>query len=93
MNDSKISVRYARALFQSALEKHIIDRVYKDITFISELCRIQEVRDLLVSPIIPPAKKTEIMHDMLKKEIDKTTLSFVDLVISNSRENFLDFGV
>ena len=89
MNDSKISVRYSRALFQSALEKKIIDRVYKDMGYISEICRLHEVRDLLVNPVITPAKKREVIHSLLEKEVDKTTLSFVDLVITNSRESFL----
>jgi F-type H+-transporting ATPase subunit delta len=89
MNDSKISVRYARALFQSALEKKLIDRVYNDMGYIAELCRIHEVRELLISPVIPPAKKREIMHELVEKEIDKITLSFVDLVITNTRESYL----
>ena len=39
MNDSKISVRYARALFQSALEKKILDKVNQDMIFLSEICK------------------------------------------------------
>ena len=43
MNDSKISVRYAKALFQSALEKNILDKVNQDMFFISEI-------NVLISP-------------------------------------------
>jgi len=31
MNDSRISVRYSRALFQSALEKKILERINQDM--------------------------------------------------------------
>ena len=57
MNDSKISVRYARALFQSALEKNILDKVNQDMVFISEICKAPETKEFLRSPIISSFKK------------------------------------
>jgi F-type H+-transporting ATPase subunit delta len=89
MNDSKISVRYSRALFESALEKKILDKVYDDMTFISEICEMPEMKEFLNSPIIVPSKKTDILHRITEKYIQKITLSFIDLVIRNERETFL----
>jgi len=89
MNDSKISVRYSRALFQSALGKKMTERVYKDMIYISEMCKIPEVKDLLINPVILPTKKKEILYALLGKEIDKITLSFIDLVIRHSRESYI----
>ncbi|MBI5010130.1 MAG: F0F1 ATP synthase subunit delta, partial [Bacteroidia bacterium] len=54
MNDSKISVRYSKALFETAVEKNILDRVNQDMLFISEICKLPEMKDLLSSPIIFP---------------------------------------
>lgn len=89
MNDSKISVRYARALFESALEKKLIEKVYDDMKFISEVCIIPELKEVLLSPIIVPSKKTDILHKVFGKNIEKITLSLVDLVVKNGRERFL----
>jgi F-type H+-transporting ATPase subunit delta len=89
MNDSKISVRYSRALFQSALEKKIIDKVNEDMIFISEICKLPETKEFLQSPIIPPSKKSAIFHKMLEGNVEKITLSLVDLVVKNGRENYL----
>jgi F-type H+-transporting ATPase subunit delta len=89
MNDSKISVRYSRALFQSALDKKILDKVNKDMLFVSEVCRIPEVKEFLHSPIIVPSKKTEIFHKLLGDNVEKITLSLIDLVVKNGRESFL----
>jgi F-type H+-transporting ATPase subunit delta len=44
MNDSKISVRYSRALFQLANEKKLLDQVYSDMIFISEICKLEEIK-------------------------------------------------
>jgi F-type H+-transporting ATPase subunit delta len=89
MNDSKISVRYSRAIFQSALEKKTLDKVYQDMIFISEICKNQEAKEFLGSPIIIPSKKEAIFHKMLEGNVEKITLSLIDLVVKNGRENFL----
>ena len=89
MNDSKISVRYSRALFQSALEKKIIDKVNQDMIFISEICKIPETKEFLHSPIIVPSKKSSIFHKMLEGNVEMITLSLIDLVVKNGREAYL----
>lgn len=89
MNDSKISVRYARALFQSALEKKSLDKVNKDMVLISDLCKVPEMKEFLNSPVIPPSKKEVILHNMIGKDVEAITLSMIDLVVKNGRESFL----
>jgi len=89
MNQSRISVRYARALFQSAEGKKLIEKVYQDMIFISELFQITEVAELLKSPIIVPSKKKEILNLLTGKNVGEITHSFIDLVVKNGRENYL----
>jgi F-type H+-transporting ATPase subunit delta len=89
MNDSKISVRYSRALFQSAIENNILEKVYEDMIFISEICKNNETKEFLNSPIIVPSKKTTIFHNILGENIEKITLSLLDLVVKNGREKYL----
>jgi F-type H+-transporting ATPase subunit delta len=89
MNDSKISVRYSRAIFQSALENKILDKVNQDMIFISEICKIDETREFLHSPIIPPSKKEDIFHKMLEGNVEKITISLIDLIVKNGRESFI----
>jgi F-type H+-transporting ATPase subunit delta len=89
MNDSKISVRYTRAIFQLALEKKTLDKVYQDMILISEVCRITETKEFLESPIIIPSKKEAIFHKMLDNNVEDITLSLIDLIVKNGRESFL----
>jgi F-type H+-transporting ATPase subunit delta len=89
MNDSKISVRYSRALFQSALEKKILDKVNQDMIFISDICKIAEIKEFLHSPIIVPSKKIDVFHKILGENVEKITLSLIDLVVKNGRESYL----
>jgi len=89
MNDSKISVRYSRALFQSALEKKILEKVNQDMILITELFKVPETKEFLHSPVIVPSKKTEIFHKILGENVEKITLALIDLVVKNGRESFL----
>jgi F-type H+-transporting ATPase subunit delta len=89
MNESRISVRYARALFQSALDRNELDRINQDMTVILETCTIPEVREILDNPVIMPSKKAEILHTIFGKDLHKLTLSLVDLVVKNGREKYL----
>ena len=89
MNDSKISVRYSRALFETACEKNILDKVYEDMVFISGLCRIDEVKEVLESPVIVPSKKKSILSGVLENNVQPVTLSFIDLLVKNGREHYL----
>jgi len=89
MNDSKISVRYSRALFQSALEKNLLEEVNQDMVLISEICKSQETKDFLNSPIIVPSKKEAIFHKMLVDNVEKITLSLIELTVKNGRESFI----
>ena len=89
MNDGKISVRYAHALFQSALEKKILDKVYRDMTLILEISTIPEFKELLESPIIRPSKKREVIINTIGSSIDDLSGSLISLVVKNGREIFL----
>jgi F-type H+-transporting ATPase subunit delta len=89
MNESKISVRYSRALFQSALEKNILDEVNKDMILISEICKSPEIKEFLHSPIIIPSRKTTVFHNILGDNVEKITLSLIDLVVKNGRESHI----
>jgi F-type H+-transporting ATPase subunit delta len=89
MNDSKISVRYSRALFQLAVEKNTLDKVNQDMIFISEICRLPETKDLLLSPIIVPSRKSDILHKMFHGNVENITLSLLDLAVKNGRESYI----
>jgi F-type H+-transporting ATPase subunit delta len=89
MNDSKISVRYSKALFQSALGKKNLDKVNQDMISLAEFCRLPETNELLTSPIIVPSKKTEIFHRLFVGKIEDITLSLIDLMVRNGRESYL----
>ena len=57
--------------------------------FISDLCKLPEIKEVLESPIIIPSKKKAIFQSILEKDVEKVTLTLVALLIKNGRESFL----
>lgn len=89
MNDSKISVRYAKALFSLAAENKVLESIYTDMAYLLELCRIPEVKELLENPVIVPSRKEDILHKVTGEKIHKLTASLIGLVVKNGRETFI----
>lgn len=89
MNDSKISVRYAKALFQSALEREITARVNSDMDFVSEVCSMAEFREILENPVIKPSDKKKVFNEIFGGKVEEVTMSLINLVITNGRESYL----
>lgn len=89
MNESQISVRYAKALFQSASEKKILDQVNEDMDLLAETCRQEEFQYMLVVPTLKPSEKLKLMEAIFKSKISATSLSMIKLVVENKRDIYL----
>jgi len=89
MNESQISVRYAKALFQSASEKEIVERVYKDMELLSNSCKQEEFQYMLLVPTLQPSQKVKLVETLFKDHICDTSMSLINLVIKNKRDVYL----
>ncbi len=90
MNQSKISVRYAKAFFQLMSEKKKIDAVVEDAKFLSDaIGSIDELKIFVQNPIIQPSKKQATFAALFDKKITQETLNFVNLIVTNKREVYL----
>jgi F-type H+-transporting ATPase subunit delta len=89
MNNSKIAVRYAKALFDLAGEQNSIDAVYEDMKVIDRLCVMKEVKEIITNPVISQKKRKEIIVALAGEGTDKLTLKFIELVFSHGRGDYL----
>lgn len=91
MNEGKISIRYARALFNFAKEEKLLDLVRKDMDYILELpAQVPEFKILTDNPLIKPSQKIKILKTIFEGQFQKITLTFLELVVQNNRLAFLD---
>ncbi len=89
MNDSKIPVRYAKALFDLALEHDSLDKVYENMKLLLTICSMKEVREVIENPVIKETKRGEILKALFENDVEPLTLKFLDLVFRQDRESHL----
>jgi len=90
MNESQISVRYAKALFQSASELQLLDKVYEDMQMLSDTCKLDEFQNMLLLPSLQPSQKYKVVASILEMHLSEISLSMINLVITNKRELYLE---
>ncbi len=91
MNEGKISVRYAKALFILAKEENQHNLVMKDMENLLELfANVPEFNELTDNPVLKPSQKMDILNNIIKDHVQPITLSFIKLIVENNRLNFLD---
>ncbi len=90
MNDSKISVRYAKALFQTAVEQKCDTVVKGDVETLRDcIAGSNELRAVLESPVIADTRKMEIFESLFASSFCKLTMDFLKVLVKNKRENYL----
>jgi F-type H+-transporting ATPase subunit delta len=89
MNQSKISVRYAKALFMAALEAKNLKKVMEDVDFFMKVHKEGRFREMLESPVVKPSDKKKVVNELFSKRISRLSLDFFNLLLANKREVYI----
>lgn len=91
MRNTKVKKRYAKALFELAIEQNLVEEVYNDMLYIEEVCKIcSEFKFLMRSPIVKSDKKVKIIETILPKSSTDLTVKFLHIITKKNRESFID---
>ncbi len=86
-----ISKRYAKALFDLAQEKKVLEEVNTDFKKIKNILEdSHEFVHLIESPVISKLKQQEILQTLFENKTHKTTLNFLLFLINKRRINLLN---
>lgn len=87
MNQSAITVRYAKAFFTLAKEKNILDALKTDIENIYNVCKNStDFILLLESPVVKTSKKSKLISAIFKGNVHELSLNLLQLITKNKRE-------
>jgi F-type H+-transporting ATPase subunit delta len=90
MKQTRLANRYAKALFELALEQKKLDQVGADMALIAQTIEEnKELANMLKSPVIKLEKKEKVMESLFGKSTDAISLRFMILVAKKSREEYL----
>jgi F-type H+-transporting ATPase subunit delta len=90
MDNPRINIRYARALFELAKENNALEEANADMALLATTCmQNRELQVLLKSPVINAKKKTSIIREIFGKSMGKVSMSFIEIIIRKRREEHL----
>lgn len=90
MRLSLIAERYAKALFELAVEKKQEDAVYDDALQLASACRENRLFVLVLkSPVISEEKKEKILKDIFQKNFHEITMKFLLILARKNREAYI----
>jgi F-type H+-transporting ATPase subunit delta len=90
MDESAISVRYAKALFSLAKDKDLLSAVKNDMELVSGACsQSVEFNLLLKSPVVKISEKIRLMKLIFGGKVNELSLNFLELITRKKREVFI----
>ncbi|NBO58630.1 MAG: ATP synthase F1 subunit delta [Chitinophagia bacterium] len=84
MRQTKVAQRYAKAIFDLAVETSKLEDVKKDFELIQSV-QNKELHLMLMSPVVKGEKKIAIFEAVFSKHIQPLTNSFFKLIFSKGR--------
>ena len=89
MDNGRISVRYARALFQTAKEQGCEDAVYDGLTRFAHnyLLAIAQFNEVLADPIVAQEEKVKLLEMAVGDPLHDTLKQFITFVAEQKRED------
>jgi F-type H+-transporting ATPase subunit delta len=87
MQNPRLAGRYAKSLIDLATELNQVDVIYADMKFLQKICKSNpDFTAVLRSPVIKPTTKEKIIQSITTDRVNKTTASFISLLIRKNRE-------
>ena len=92
MNEGRISIRYAGALYAMAVEKKCEHTIYKQLfTLTNSYFGTPGLSDALSNPIYTKKQKLDLLITASGKSSSKELISFFEFVLDKGREEFILF--
>lgn len=86
MQDYRININYAKALFLLAGETEQQDAVAKDMRLVNEVCaENRQLNVIFNNPVVRVAKKVAIVTDLFGEKVSKLTMLFLTFVVRKNR--------
>ncbi len=92
MDIGVISVRYARALLKSALERKEEEQVYLDMQTLSKsYIEVNQLRHVINNPMLTREQKQQLLETACGEKRADLSKRFIELVLQEGREDFIQF--
>ena len=86
MEDYRINLNYAKALFLVASDMGQLDAVCSDMRTVSDVCSQNHILGtLFANPVIRESKKVAVLSDLFSERVSKISMLFLTFVVRKRR--------
>lgn len=86
MENYRINVNYAKALFLLATDTNEIDTVCTDMEFVHKVCEENHILNVIFSnPTMKDSKKIAIINELFENAVSRTSMAFLNFVVRKHR--------
>ena len=90
MKQSRVTIRYAKAFLQLAIEQNFLEEAFSDMCLLNKTCsNSKEFTLLLKSPIVKTDQKLKIIDEIFINKLGKTSMMFINIITTKKRESLL----
>jgi len=90
MRETRVSNRYAKALFELSVELKQLEETKDDMELIHLVCKQnRELVLMLKSPVIKETKKQSILRGIFEKKLSDLSFKFLMVITKNGREELI----
>ena len=90
MHNTLIAQRYAKAIFDLALERNVVEDVKSDMELIYSVCLASsDFKLMLKSPVIRPEKKINVIKAVFGQQVSELSLRYMLIISRKKREMFI----
>ena len=90
MKHSRVTIRYAKALLQLAIEQNILEQSYADMVLLDSVFKQNKDLSLLLkSPIVKTDQKLSIFKLIFDTKIGEVSMAFINIITTKKRESLL----
>ena len=90
MKQSRVTIRYAKALLQLAIEQNILEQSYADMVLLDSVFKQNKDLSLLLkSPIVKTDQKLSIFKLIFDTKIGEVSMTFINIITTKKRESLL----
>ena len=90
MRNSRVTIRYAKALLQLAIEQNILEQSYADMVLLDSVFKQNKDLSLLLkSPIVKTDQKLRIFKQIFESKIGEVSMAFINIITNKKRESLL----
>ena len=91
LKNIKIARKYADALYKSAQDENLCEKIYNETLFIYETLKSNNnLNEFLQSPLIKNDDKKDVINKLFTPHTDKLLVNFLNILIDEGRFNALN---